>query len=309
MRVSTLILSGAAVASALDFSSVKRSFTDLVTRSGGSGSGGGSTCPAVWTKVSAELTTKYLGADGLCNDDARAAIRAIFHDCGAWSTELGFTNGCDGSLQFELARGENGGLTPIVTYLVSMAAKYSVSVADMINFSGTHAIITCPGGPVVTALVGRKDATGAGVTSRLPDVNAPADDLYKLFQAKGYSAVDLAAILGAHSTSKQFGVNPALAGEAQDSTPGVWDVKYYSETTAPPKDVFVFPSDAKLAVHPTVGKEFSGFVGNQGKWTGKFADAMGRMATFGNDKTKLVDCTGALPKPVQIKRNIKEVAA
>jgi Fungal peroxidase extension region len=73
--------------------------------------------------------------------------------------------------------------------------------------------------------------------------------------------------------------------------------------------VFVFPSDAKLAVHPTVGKEFKGFVGNQGKWTGKFADAMGRMATFGNDKSKLVDCTGALPKPVQIKRNIKEVAA
>lgn len=309
MRVSTLIVSGAAVASALDFSSVKRSFTDLVTRSGGSGSGGGSSCPAVWTKISADLTTQYLGADGLCNDNARAAIRAIFHDCGAWSTELGLTNGCDGSLQFELARGENGGLTPIVTNLVAMAAKYGVSVADMINFSGLHAIITCPGGPVIPALVGRKEATAAGVTSRLPDVNAPAADLYALFQAKGFSAVDLAAILGAHSTSKQFGVNPAKAGEAQDSTPGVWDVKYYSETTNAPADVFVFPSDAKLAVHPVVGKEFSGFVGNQGKWTGKFADAMSKMSTFGNDKTKLVDCTGALPKPVQIKRNIKEVAA
>jgi hypothetical protein len=133
MRVSTLIVSGAAVASALDFSSIKRSFTDLVARK----DGGSGTCPAVWTKVSAELTTKYLGADGLCNDDARAAIRAIFHDCGAWSTELGFTNGCDGSLQFELARGENGGLTPITTYLVALAAKYSVPVADMINFSGS----------------------------------------------------------------------------------------------------------------------------------------------------------------------------
>jgi len=305
MRVSTLIVSGAAVASALDFSSVKRSFSDLIARK----DGGSGTCDPKWKLVATELTAKFLEKDGTCNDDARAAIRAIFHDCGAWSTELGFTNGCDGSLQFELDRAENGGLTPITQYLVATATKYSVPVADMINFAGTHAIVSCPGGPVVTTLIGRKDATTGGIGNRLPDVNAPADDLYKLFQNKGFSAVDLAAILGAHSTSKQFGVNKDRAGAPQDSTPGVWDVKYYSETTSPPSQVFVFPSDAKLAVHPTVGKEFSGFVSNQGKWTGKFADAMARMATFGNDKTKLVDCTGFLPKPVQIKRNIKEVAA
>lgn len=137
MRVSIFIISGAAVASALDFSSVKRSFNDLITRSGGnSGSGGNGKCPAVWTQITTELTAKYKDADGLCTDDARAAIRAVFHDCGAWSTELGFTNGCDGSLQYELARAENGGLTPIVTYLVALATKYQVSVADMINFSG-----------------------------------------------------------------------------------------------------------------------------------------------------------------------------
>lgn len=88
----------------------------------------------------------------------------------------------------------------------------------------------------------------------------------------------------------------------------MWDVKYYGETTSASKNVFVFPSDAKLAVHPTVGKEFKGFVDNQGKWSGKFADAMGRMATFGNDKTKMVDCTGALPKAVKVRRNLKEAS-
>jgi hypothetical protein len=81
-----------------------------------------------------------------------------------------------------------------------------------------HAIVTCPGGPVITTLIGRTDAKKAGVEGRLPDVNAPADDLFKLFQNKGYDAVDLAAILGAHSTSKQFGVDASKAGEAQDST-------------------------------------------------------------------------------------------
>lgn len=74
---------------------------------------------------------------GQCTDLARAAIRMIFHDCGAWDTSLGFTNGCDGSLQFELGRGENSGLTPITTIAVGLAGKYKVGVADMINFMGS----------------------------------------------------------------------------------------------------------------------------------------------------------------------------
>jgi L-ascorbate peroxidase len=56
-------------------------------------------------------------------------------------------------------------------------------------------------------------------------------------------------------------------------------VSYYQETidfatknTVKPK-VFVFPSDQKLSQHVSVGKEFSGFVGNQGKWTSAFANA------------------------------------
>jgi hypothetical protein len=86
----------------------------------------------------------------------------------------------------------------------------------------------------------------------------------------------------------------------------VWDVKYYAETLKPPQGVTVFPSDAKLAAHPTVGKEFKGFVDNQGKWNGKFADAMGKMALFGSDGTKnLIDCTNALPRTTNAKREMR----
>lgn len=64
MRVSAFIVSGAAMASALDFQSVKRSITDLIARKdGGSGS-----CPAIWTTVSAELTKKFLETDGTWQD-------------------------------------------------------------------------------------------------------------------------------------------------------------------------------------------------------------------------------------------------
>lgn len=163
---------------------------------------------------------------------------------------------------------------------------------------------------MVKTFVGRKDSTVPAPDGLLPDVNAPAADLFKLFQDKGFNEVDLAALLGAHSTSNQFHVNEnaPFVGQPQDSTPGVWDVKYYAETTSPPQGVFVFPSDAKLAVHPKVGPQFKGFVNNQGKWNGKFADAMGRMALFGSGGTDgkgLIDCTGALPKATNAKREMR----
>jgi L-ascorbate peroxidase len=120
--------------------------------------------------------------------------------------------------------------------------------------------------------------------------------------------VDLAALFGAHTTSNQFNFNTSAdaVGLPQDSTPGVWDVKYYAETFKPPKGVVVFPSDAKLAAHPVVGKEFKGFVDGQGKWNGKFADAMGKMALFGSAGTAgLVDCTDSLPRSTNVKREMR----
>lgn len=156
--------------------------------------------------------------------------------------------------------------------------------------------------------VGRKDSTTPAPDGLLPDVNAPAATLSKLFQDKGFDDRDLAALLGAHSTSNQFNVDtsPGKQGLGQDSTPGVWDVKYYSETLSPPQNVFVFPSDTKLSNYAGVGKEFKGFVNNQGKWNGKFADAMGKMALFGSSGTSgLTDCTDALPKSTNIKREMR----
>jgi hypothetical protein len=138
MRISALVLASAAATSAFELSdvaqSLKRGVSSLVARKGGV------TCPAVWTSVATELTTYYLDKSGktpICNPNARAAIRMIFHDCGAWDTSLGFTNGCDGSLQFELDRGENGGLADITHKAVAMASKYGTGVADMINFMGS----------------------------------------------------------------------------------------------------------------------------------------------------------------------------
>lgn len=61
--------------------------------------------------------------------------------------------------------------------------------------------------------------------------------------------------------------------------PGQWDVTYYKETIEhartgrTPKNVFVFPSDSKLATYQDVGRNFEGFVNNQNKWSGAFGNA------------------------------------
>ena len=277
-------------------------------------------CPAIWTTISKDLTTSFLGSDGQCTDLARAAIRFAFHDAGAFSLKLPFyapaAGGADGSLLLnptEINRPENGGLGPYYNFLTSFYAKYKAQVgaADIIQFAGAHAVVTCPLGPTVKALVGRKDTTTAPPDGLLPPGFGPGSDhdsLFQLFQDKGFNAVDLAALIGAHTTSKSFAQPQIPVGTPQDSTVGKWDVQYYSDTYNPPPGVARFDSDINLS-DPTkaVGKEFQGFVNNQGKWTGKFADAMGRLSVLGipaANVNNFIDCTSALPAGTR-KRDIK----
>jgi hypothetical protein len=66
--------------------------------------------------------------------------------------------------------------------------------------------------------VGRKDSTRSAPPGRLPDVFASAPSLVALFAAKGINQGELAALMGAHSTSTQRFVDPAQFNKSQDST-------------------------------------------------------------------------------------------
>ncbi|KAB5559693.1 heme peroxidase [Coniochaeta sp. 2T2.1] len=182
-----------------------------------------SACPEVWTQVKAELNTLFMSGYE-CNGLARAAIRAVFHDCGSWDTSQGLTGGCDGSLavgatpDVELDRPENRGLQTIAATLKNLAGKYGTSVADMVVFAGNAAIVLCPGGPRVKTFIGRKDSTTSAPPGGLPNVFDSAANLASLFAQKGLDAEDLAALLGAHSTSTQKFVDPSQANKSQDST-------------------------------------------------------------------------------------------
>ena len=85
----------------------------------------------------------------------------------------------------------------------TLRAKYpAIAMADLLQVASSVAIVTCPCGPGVTTYVGRVDSSVGNPNGRLTDVHDPAADHYSLIQANGFNAVDLAALLRAHSTSK-----------------------------------------------------------------------------------------------------------
>jgi hypothetical protein len=267
------------------------------------------TC-CVWAYVSLAMSLKFTGPTGRCNDMARAAIRLGFHDAGTWSSSLAASGqdfgGADGSIVLsgsEVNRPENNGLQAIIQQMATWQKQFGVSMADLIQYGANHAVVTCPLGPRIRSFVGRKDSKTPAPDGLLPDAKASADSLISLFEDKTISGHELAALLGAHSTSKQFFFDKTRAGAPQDGTPGVWDVRFYNqtlETAGVPKKVFRIPSDVVLAQHPSMANEWTKFrqpnnVG-QRHWNEDYATAYTRLSLLGvNNINNLTECTKTLP--------------
>lgn len=281
-----------------------------------------STC-CVWDAVSADLTALFFDpVTQDCNDDARAAIRLGFHDAASWSKKnemAGLPNGgADGSMLLfrEDARPENNGLQDIVTKLTAVKAKHNVGAADLIQFAAQHATVTCPQGPRIAFFAGRIDANQSAPLGLVPDVHDSAQNLIDLFMDKTINAVDFAALLGAHTSAKQFHFDEAHAGESEDSTPGIWDTNFYNETlqAEAPTNVTRFPSDLVLSQSVNMTGPWKSFVGQQEKWNEAYAFAYTRIGLLGvNNIDSLIDCSGSLPPHVPVApstlNNTKKIAA
>ncbi|KAF2430928.1 heme peroxidase [Tothia fuscella] len=250
-----------------------------------SSSAAGATSCDVWSKISSTLSGMFSG----CNDDSRAAIRAVFHDCFP-------DGGCDGSLAIaeELNRPINAGLVRTVNKLKALADQNSVPVADMLMFAGSAAVLSCPGGPLVQTFVGRTDASSPAPDGQLPTAEATGDEALQRFKARGFSANDLAALIGSHSTARQFTTDPSKAGASLDSTPSQWDITYYQQTIAK-KSPFTLQSDASLANQTEVGPIMKKFSTSKSAWDSSFSPAMAKLEQLGAS-SGLLDCTSALKK-------------
>jgi hypothetical protein len=231
-------------------------------------------CP--WYSVADDLTELFVDPTTKeCTDDARAAVRLGFHDAASWSKKRSAAGddrgGADGSfiLFREDTRPENNGLQDFVTKILAVHAKHpEVSAADLVQFSAHHATVSCPQGPRIAFFAGRVDATEASPLGLVPDVHDSAQNLIDLFMDKTINAVDLTALLGAHTSAKQFHVDETVAASSIDSTPGIWDTNFYNETLQAnaTHGVFRFPSDLVLSKTELMAVAWKDFVGEQQKW-------------------------------------------
>lgn len=172
-----------------------------------------------------------------------------------------------------MLRPENRGLEQVVAQMKRWYAEweaYGVGLADMIQFAAQLAVVVCPLGPRSRTFVGRLDSSTAAPDGLLPPADGEAAFLIDLFRNKTIAPHGLTALVGAHTTSQQFFVDPGRAGDPQDSSPGVWDVLFYSQVLDPratPPRVFRFESDINLSRAPETTGEWLNFANNgQDDW-------------------------------------------
>ncbi|OCL03786.1 class II peroxidase [Glonium stellatum] len=265
------------------------------------------TC-CIWSYIASSLAIAFKGPSGRCNKYARAAIRLGFHDAGAWALSKAAAGqdfgGADGSIALsssEINRPENNGLQEIIGLARKWQKTFGVGMADLIQFAAIHAVVTCPLGPRIRIFVGRKDSKTPAPDGLLPGVNDSADTLINLFNDKTIPPHDLAALVGAHTSSQQFFVDTSKSGAPQDGTPGVWDTLFYNQTmgTGPlPKRVFRFASDVVLSQDPRTRPEWIQFsrAGGQSHWNEDYATAYTRLSLLGvNNINNLAECTKVMP--------------
>ncbi|KAJ7850121.1 heme peroxidase [Mycena leptocephala] len=244
-----------------------------------------------------------------CGDNARAAIRLAFHDAGTFSLTLQENalpnGGADGSILVdptEVLRAENHGLENIVSLLKPLTAQFGVSPGDIVQLAGVLAVLACPGGPVISAFVGRHAPLNIAPTGLLPNPADPVTVLLARFADMGFSSRELMALVGAHSTGKQRFVDTAQANSTFDSTIDIWDTRFYTQTA----DTTVLPgtlkleSDVNFASDPSTTTDFNRFVGKQAIWSTEYAAAHQKMSLLGMDVTDLTDCSEILPLSIDI---------
>jgi hypothetical protein len=234
------------------------------------------TC-CVWSYVAADMKNAFQGKSGRCNGRARQAVRLGFHDAGTWNVSSTH-GGADGSVVLavdERGRRSNAGLGPVIDKMQAWydsyhAMGFEITMADLIQMGASVATVVCPLGPRMRTFVGRPDSHLSSPDGLLPSPFQDAAALIKLFQEKTIGPNGLVALVGAHTTSQQGTVDPARAGDPQDSTPGVWDNLFYKQTlrTKTPQRVFKFQSDVALSQHAETRQLWKSFAshGGQQRW-------------------------------------------
>ncbi|KAL5747273.1 hypothetical protein ACOSP7_024271 [Xanthoceras sorbifolium] len=139
---------------------------------------------------------------------AAGTLRLFLHDC--------MVEGCDGSVlvasnSFNKAErdvdinlslpGDAFDVVARIKTMLELSCPNVVSCSDILA-EATRDLVVMQGGPFYTVPLGRKDGLVSKVESvegNLPRSNMTMDQILKLFAAKGFSAKEMVALMGAHT--------------------------------------------------------------------------------------------------------------
>ncbi|KAJ7028310.1 putative versatile peroxidase [Mycena alexandri] len=281
----------------------------------------GSCC--VWYNVlddiQANLRVSFLFDGGICGEDAHDALRLSFHDAIGYSPLLKSQrkvggDGADGSLimfaSAELGYPANEGLEEIVHSEKRFADKWGVSI----QLAAAGSVRNCAGGPRISFLAGRPSATHASPVDLVTEAFDSVDKILARVQDAGLTPQELVDLLASHSIGLQDTVDPTISGTPFDTTPSVFDTKFYletllhgtvwpgdgahpSEAMSPFEGELRLQSDAALAQYPRTSCYWSGFVNNQNPMASRFATSMAKLALLGQNPHILQDCSEVIPPP------------
>ncbi|KIJ45795.1 class II peroxidase [Sphaerobolus stellatus SS14] len=274
--------------------------------------------------------------DNQCGEDSHEALRLTFHDAIAFSPALKKQGkpaggGADGSMlifpNVEPNFSANNGISDSVDSLTPfLAAHPTISPGDLIQFAGAVGISNCPGAPRLQFMAGRPNATAPAPDGLIPEPNDTITQiLARMADGGGFSPDEVVALLSSHSIARADHVDPTLNAAPFDSTPFDFDTQIFvevllrgvgfpgkggnvGEAQSPlPKTDDEDVGEIRLLSDHTFARDsrtactWQGFVNQQAKMASAFRAAMAKLAVIGQDTSKMIDCSEAVPIPVPSK--------
>ena len=234
-----------------------------------------------------------------CSDMARLSIRAAFHDGGA------------GRLPIEISRAENLGLQPAMDFYNSNCFVKNMSFADCVSLGAVMAVKVC-GGPDVAWKPGRVDNMEAERQSALPGVAVVASDIVGLFSGRGMSSDEMVALIGGAHSVANVRNSPDIGTGATDSSPSVFDNKFFTELLQSPGKATIpgtvrIPADSNMLLDPQMLQAVQKFAADSNALMVAFKSAFEKMISTTAPMTPLGQTIGGPAQPAAAQAALGQV--
>ncbi|KAJ7291753.1 heme peroxidase [Mycena rebaudengoi] len=276
----------------------------------------------VWFDVMDDIQENLFDG-GECGEEVHESLRLTFHDAIGFSPKLFLKGkfggrGADGSIMahsdIETLFPANNGIDEIIDAQRPFAIKHKVSFGDFIQFAGALGITNCAGAPRLEFLAGRLNTSLPSPSGLVPEPFDTVNQIIDRMGDAGFSPNEIVDLLASHTIAAQDTIDETIPGAPFDSTPSQFDSQFFVETllkgtgfpgngsnqgevASPLGGEFRLQSDFAIARDPRMACEWQSFISNHNLMTSKFRAAMSKMATLGQIRLLLTDCSDVIPLP------------